>query len=314
MIRTIAVALMSLSFVPTPASAQEKKTDPAKDARWTLLSGAGEKLAVKNPRFLTGTRRLTWLADGGGKNAKGPADAGPECFEFRERNSTLYADGILTLVPVPAIAEIAYDEKGQTIRLTYRGPGGKESALQGTIKYKGINKCVVEADAGLKPFGAALVRFQGGLLEGGFAGLRLPGSETVAEEKGPAVVFLANDKENSEHQVVDPLPLYRATKVTGTKKELQVLKGDKAAAVPVADIAVLRHVPPKTKKDSPFRFELTLKDGTKENVLLLKDSPKGATPPWTFLGFVGRVAAGWKLLPAHTIRQATWPVMKKPAQ
>src|SRR5262245_51141094 len=78
--------LVFAAEIPEPAPAQPI----------TIIDTAGKEQKLKSWKYTSGTRRLTWLAD---KKEKGK-NAGPEALEFREDDSTTYAEGVLTLVPL----------------------------------------------------------------------------------------------------------------------------------------------------------------------------------------------------------------------
>src|SRR5438876_214049 len=66
-----------------------------------VIDHAGKEVKLSSWKFLSGTRRLSWLAPPG--KAKGEKEgsedepsAGPEALELREENSTTFQKGILT--------------------------------------------------------------------------------------------------------------------------------------------------------------------------------------------------------------------------
>src|SRR5262245_11599316 len=78
-------------------AADEPKKDPPKaDAPvLVVIDGMGKEHKLKDWKFTGGVRHLGWLVPADKK-----ATDGPVAIEFRENDSTKYADGVLTLVPL----------------------------------------------------------------------------------------------------------------------------------------------------------------------------------------------------------------------
>src|SRR5262249_1551877 len=96
----LACGLASARAVPLPAGGAGKKAGGV----LVVIDHAGKEVKLSNWKFLSGTRRLSWLAPAGKAKAKaeeGGEDevpAGPEALALREENSTTFQNGVLTLV------------------------------------------------------------------------------------------------------------------------------------------------------------------------------------------------------------------------
>jgi hypothetical protein len=277
-----------------PGWAQEK---PGGAGILTVIDGTGNEIKLKNWRFTNGTRPLNLT----GKN-------GRELLEFREEKSTVYQNGILTLVPLTSIRSIDYDAGKKTATVTLLGPDGKDIVLTGTTKYIGINKIGVQGDADLGDIGVGTVKFQAGDPKNpkNLRGLRFPSPKATAAVSGKRATILAREKEKSLHHVWDLLPVYQAkgdvvrTQLTLWFKSTVKIELDK--------IQSLRHIPPENKKQTAYDFEVTLRDGKQHNLTLLEKINLDDGKPAQLLGLLGRVPAGYKLFPAHTIMEARWEV------
>src|SRR6266851_10492343 len=79
--------------------------DPA-PAGAIIVDGTGKELALKKWALTAGTRKLSWLAKDG--------SAAPEALVFRDVNSTLYVEGVVTLIPLERLESLTYDSAKQT--------------------------------------------------------------------------------------------------------------------------------------------------------------------------------------------------------
>ena len=61
-----------------------------------------------------GTRKLTWLAKDGT-----PA---PDALAFRDAHSTLYVEGVMTLIPLDRLESLIYDAAKKTVAAKVAGP------------------------------------------------------------------------------------------------------------------------------------------------------------------------------------------------
>src|SRR5262245_29818134 len=162
--KTVAVVLLAglsaLAGVPgLPADDAPKAAEPG---TLTVVDGSGKEHKLKAWKFVTGTRRLTWLAptpkeepapkEGAGKKGPAPArparpEAGPEALEFRDENSTSFVEGVLTLIPLDRLRAIDYNAAEDAVTARVAGPKAEEDlVLTGTTKFQRINKLALEAD------------------------------------------------------------------------------------------------------------------------------------------------------------------------
>ncbi len=279
--------------------AGDKKAEPL-----VVVDPEGKEVKFARWSLAAGTRPLGWLAEGKAKNA-------PQFIEFRDEKSTTYKDGILTLVPVASVKKLDYDNVKQTVTLVVAVADGKDETLTGTTKFVGINKLVLEGDADLGDLGAATVKFKGGDAKAGIQGARFPRAKPVDAVTGDVTTILADDKEKSKHAVAGLSPLYL---VDGSYVLQPHLMFKKTVKIDFAKIARLRHVPSEDKKATSYDFEVELSDGAKHNLTLLtkaEGEKKGKAGP-ALVGLVGRVPAGYKLFPPHTIAELRAAEKKAP--
>jgi hypothetical protein len=271
-----------------------------------VIDNAGKEVKLKSRKFTNGTVHLSWLAE------KAPADKkklavaqGPEALEFRELKSTTFEEGIKTLVPLSAIRKIDYDKKVITITLV--NAEGKDEVLRGSTEFVRINKLAIEAEADLGALGVATVKYLGGHLKDGIRGLRFASPKPLPAATGKQAVVVAQDKE--KHTVFDLMPVYR--QANGSLQLSPTLYFKPKAKVDVTKIQKLRHIESENKKLESYDFEVTLDDGVKHTLTLLKKNPDDAKAG-TLVGLVGRVSAGYKLFPMpHTLGEVQFESKKE---
>ena len=283
--RRLAVLLL-LPLMLADAAGGEK-TPPL-----TVVGTDGKAAPVRNWRFRAGTRRLP-----------GVAAKGAEFLEFREGGSTTYQAGILTLVPVAALKQLDYDDAKKTVTATV-ATADREATLTGTTKFVGINKVVIEGDVDLDGMGTATVKFQAGSAKGVVRGLRFPSPTPAETVAGRPATVIAADKEKTKHAVAGLTPLYQDA--DGTLRLRSHLLFKKTVKIEFEKVAGLRHLPATSKKQPADDFEVTLHDGTKHAMTLLTKTDDG-----TLVGLLGRVPAGYKLFPPHTIAELRLEEEKK---
>lgn len=258
----------------------------------------GKEVKLTDWRFLLGTRHFSLPGDAPVK-PKTKMPAGPEYLEFREDKSTTYQDGILTLVPLTSIRRIDYDREKKTVAVVVLSHDGKKITLTGSTKYERINKIAIEADMTLAGLGAATVKFLGGD-EKGLRGITFPSPKDAAEVKGIMSAVVAVDKEKTRHTAHDLQPLYL---IDGNRRALPYLMFKKTVKIDLDKIVSLRFVPSQDKKRISYDFEVTLKDDAKHTLTLLTKIELDKNKSASFEGLIGRVPAGYKLFPAHTIQE-----------
>jgi hypothetical protein len=282
-----------------------------------VIDGTGKEQKIKAWKFSQGTRHLTWLAPAQKpgpepKEEKDPKDndkkappakapikgrpsIGPEALEFRDEQSTTYVDGILTLVPLEHIRSLEYDDNKQLVTLKVAAAGGDET-LTGTTKYRGINKLSIEAEVDKGDMGIAEVKFLGGVPKG-IRSVTFPAPKAApAGAAGrPATVTVA-DKQKIVQKAHDLQPLYRMP--DGSEKLLPMIMFKKTLKVELAKVQKLHLV--EGSKGEEVEWMVTFKDGEEQTLTLLKTITVDEKPA-VLQGFLGRVPAGYKLFPAHTI-------------
>ncbi|MCC6420591.1 MAG: hypothetical protein IT429_20325 [Gemmataceae bacterium] len=290
------------------AAAQGPKPNPA---ALVVIDNAGKEVKVANWTFLAGTRHLSWLAErqpnkdvpSGKKGEKEPAQkaapVGPEALEFREEKSTSYKDGVLTLIPLASIKRIDYDLDKKTVQVTYLHAGAKgpeEGVLTGTTRFVGINKVALEGEADLGELGKAAIKYRGGDAKG-VRSIQFPAPQPTAEPTGTPSVVTVED--GGTATVRDLRPLYALGREG--EKRIDTLRFKTTVKIDVGKIDKLRYAGPAGKKALPLEFEVTLKDGKQHALTLLQDASPEDGKAGRLQGLVGRVPAGWKLFPAHTL-------------
>lgn len=263
----------------------------------TVIDGTGKDIQLKNWRFTNGTRQ---------HNLTGNSKTGGEFLEFREDKSTVYQNGILTMVPLTSIRSIDYDAAKKAVTVTLLGPNGKDLVLTGTTKYIGINKIQVQGAADLGDLGIGTVKFQGGDPKNPkhIRGLRFPSAKANPSPTGKPATILARDKEKTLHPVSELIPLYQAK--GNINRTIPTLWFKATVKIELEKIRSLRHAPPENKKQTANDFEVILRDGKQHHLILLDKINLEDGKPAQLLGLLGRVPAGYKLFPAHTIAEARW--------
>lgn len=286
--------------------------EPAKSGPLVIIDGAGKEQKIKAWKFSLGTRHLTWLAPPVAekpepkpkdKNGKAPLvksrpAVGPEALEFRDEQSTNFVDGILTLVPLERIRSLDYDADKQAVTLKLLAPGGADESLTGGTKFRGVNKLTLEAEVDKGDMGVAEVKFLGGVPKG-IRSLTFPSPKAPAAEKaGRLATLTIADKQKIVQKAQDLQPLYRLP--DGSDRLLPTIMFRKTLKVDVAKVAKLHLV--EGSKGEEVDWVVTFTDGEEQTLTLLKtislDDKQAILE-----GFLGRVPAGYKLFPAHTIAE-----------
>jgi hypothetical protein len=300
---TLALAAGLLAAGLWAAAADEPK--PAEQGPLTVTDSAGKEQKVKAWRFAGGTRRLGWLAD----KEHGDKSGGPEALEFRDNDSTLYEEGVLTLVPLDRLQSIDYDfDKDQVTAKVVVGPKADDmEGLSGPTNYKGINKITLEAEVDKGDMGVAEFKYLGGVPKG-IHGVRFPSPKPpeAAAEGRPAVVVVEYHMKKTPVKVSDLLPLYRSAAGEQLSPSMWFKKTLKL------DVAKLQKLTAAESEDDPV-WQVTMKEGGEETLTpLLKPTLDGK--PAVLEGLLGRVPAGYKLFPAHTIAEVLFDAKEAPSE
>lgn len=278
-------ALFLACLITTSLRTQE----PA--AGWTLTDPAGKSVALRKVRITRGTRSLSVSPDDPNKKPAAPT----EFLEFREEHSTAFVDGIVTLVPLRSVEQVAFAAEEKKVTTQVLLAEGKKTTLTGTTRYKGINWLALDYEADLAGLGKALLTFRGGEPKSPGGTLRFPAATPVPPlPEGPKTWIIAQDKENTRHEVVGLVPLYQVGKTQSPQPDLHFRVDVK---MPLTSIRKLEAI---NEKGAGLAFNVTPNDGTATRLVLNSSIGDPKTGP-RLLGLLGRVSAGYKLFPAHTI-------------
>ena len=301
----LGIALAAVAAGLTAGADEPKAADAG---TLVVIDGAGKEQKLKTWKFTAGTRHLSWLApapekeEAGAKKVPGGGrkpTAGPEALEFREENSTTYLDGVLTLVPLDRLRALDYDDKdGVTVRVAVSDKAEADEVLKGTTRFQDINKLTIDAEVDKGDLGVAEIKYLGGVAKG-IRGLRFPAPKaSAAPAAGRTASVTVDDKQKGPYKVLDLQALYRLD--DGSERLEPTLMFKKTLKVDVGKVKTLRAAGKPGRDEVPFG--VTLKDGEEETLTLLKNVTLGDKPA-TLEGLLGRVPAGYKLFPPHTLAE-----------
>jgi hypothetical protein len=289
-----------------------------------IIDSKGKENKVKGWQIVQGTRRLSWLAPAepekkpeekpNEKDApppKKPAAApmkpvarGPEALSFRDDNSTVWVQGVLTLIPLETIRAIEYDTEKDTATVKVAGAKPEEDiSLSGTTRFANVNKLTIEADVDKGELGIASVKFQGGIKMGGIKGVKFASPKPAVAPKGRTakVTILQSKGKNTSEEVTDLQALY----LTGSgEKASPILLFKKTIKLDVNKVSKLV-VLSDAAKDKETEMTVTLKDGNEETLTLLDSGDIDGTL-CKLEGFLARVPAGWKLFHPTVIKEISF--------
>lgn len=271
-------ALLAAVAVVGPAGGDEPRAAVVTDA-------VGKEVTLAAARFTAGTRRLGWLGT--------PKDA-PLALEVREPHSTTYQKGVVTLIPVAAVAAVRYDYEKLTLAVSVKGLA---APVAGTLQFKGINTCGVEGAAG-----GLVGKFAGGTKDG-FRSVVFPTAAALPPRPPGAAWAVQIDQPKAMHPTLavrNLKALYAAPGgVEFLADDLPTRKGPPLKLDPKAlrRLEVLA-VDPNTQTAAA---ELTPADGPERLVAfpLTRDHAGKAAQ---LVGLLGEVDAGWKLFPLHAVK------------
>jgi hypothetical protein len=298
----LALAACAAGALALWAAPADEPAKPEAAAPLIVIDAAGKEQKVTAWKFTVGTRPLSWLAPAAldkdrGAEPKLAKPTGPEALEFREDDSTLYEDGILTLIPLDRLRSLDFDNEKEiaTAKVAVGPKADDDATLTGPTQYKGINKIVLEADVDKGDMGVAAFKYLGGLPKG-VRGLHFPAPKAppAAPPGRPAVVTTVYKDKKTTHKVADLQPLYHTADGEQLSPVLWFKKTLKLDVAKMQKIAV-------TEADDEAAWTVTDKDGEQTLTPLLKPTIDGK--PAVLLGLLGRVPVGYKLFPAHTISE-----------
>lgn len=284
----------ALLMMSSWSGAQEGASKPI-----TLVDASGKEMAFKQWKFVTGTRRLSWLEKEPPAKEKKGMPYGPECLEFRVAKVPMFKEDVTTYIPLTSLKRIAYE--GKDVEVEVVGPGGKNFILKGSAEFVGINRFNLdgELDAGTLSVGGP-IKLQDGFLKAGIRRIQFPDAAPLAETSGANATVVVRGKDSAKHTVADLQPLY---KVGTTYRLIPALQFQKTINVDFKDIVRMTHLPPKGKKGGFLDFEVEKKDGTKQGMTLLDKASFAEKETAVLVGLVGRVPVGYRLFPATVIAE-----------
>ncbi len=302
-----AFILAGLSGALTPAA----DDPPGKSGGEVIVSVLdGTEHTLTGVTFSVGTRRLGWLADPKGETAD--AKLGPVAVALREPNSTTYAKGVLTLIPVKHLESAKYDYEKDIVSLAVKGV---KDPLIGSLEYTGIN---VLGIAG-KAEGKAATFTAGVRGKTAVKVVAFPAPSPVQPVPKEAVgkgwsVKLVQSKKAAAKMPEPPVLIVRNLKalVQSTGGGEQLIDGipvRKGQPVPF-DMNLKRFEMLATDLDTSIAAaEIELGAGP-EKVIAIPLTTEQDKKVSTLVGFLGEVDAGYKLFPLHTVKAIT-PYEKK---
>jgi hypothetical protein len=303
-------ALPAVVLLASLSSLASQAADPAEAV---LVDAAGKEQKLKAWKWVAGTRHLTWLEQKepakqlepteekkGKAPPKGPPlhpAIGPAALEFREVESTTFANGIVTLIPLDRLRGLEYDPAKKTVTVKF-ATGTEDVSLTGSTIYKGTNTFALEAEVDRGPAGVAAVKLTGGASAGGFQKATFPTGKVEALKMGrPAAITITHDKKKVVQQVSDLVPLYQLA--SGAEVTAPALLFKKSLKVDLGTVKKLVNTSPGALETI---FEVTMKEGEPESLTLLNHVKLDGKEA-TFVGLLGKVPGAWKVYPAHTITE-----------
>lgn len=315
--------LLAVVLVLPSAEADEKAPEGI-----LIIDSKGKENKIKGWQIVQGTRRLTWLAPPepekkpeekpeekpNEKDAPPPkkpvavpmrlVPRGPEALSFRDDNSTVWVQGVLTFIPLDTIRGIEFDGEKDTATVKVAGAKPEDDiSITGTTKFANVNKLTIEADVDKGELGVASVKFLGGIKMGGIKGVKFSNPKPAAAPKGRTakVTILQAKGKNTTEEVTDLQALYltgsgeKATPILLFKKTIKLDVNKVSKLVILSDAA----------KDKETEVAVTLKDGNEETLTLLDSGDIDGTL-CKLEGFLARVPAGWKLFHPTVIKEISF--------
>jgi hypothetical protein len=272
--------------------------EPAKSSvgEAVLVDAAGKEVTLKKWHISAGTRKLAWLEKDG---------VAPEALAFRETNSTLFKDGVITLIPLDRLESLTYDAEKQTVLAKV---AGLEQPLEGSIRYKEINQITIEAEVDKGDAGVVELKYKGGQLKGGIRSVKFSGAKAGPAPAGEKMfITIADAKEKHAPQAVFQLQaLYKVGKEQ--EKLASTLMFKKTYKIELAQIQSMKvH---DNAESNEVECEVTLKDGTMQTLTPLTATTLDGKPA-TLEGLLGVVPAGYRLFPLHTVGELSREELKK---
>lgn len=283
--------LLGVTFAGLTALCATAADEPAKTDAGALVvtDSNGKEHTLPTWKFATDTRRLNWLAP------KDKPTEGPEALEVRELDSTSFAEGVVTLVPLDRLRALQYDAKAATVKLT-AATGVKATdttTLTGSTGYKNTNRPTLEGQADK---GTEKLTFLCGV-DKGIKAAKFPVSKVAAQPVGrPAVLTTRrNGDDATTHKMSDFQPLYR---FADGREVLSPTLYCKTAKVDLAKVTLLKRT---AGLDGATVWIFSFQGKANDDTLTLLPTAMIDGKEATLVNFVGRVPAGYKLFPTLLI-------------
>jgi hypothetical protein len=285
-------AILLIPVCPVSADDQPKPSSPEA----VVVDAAGKEVTLKKWHISAGTHKLAWLEKDG---------VAPEAITFRENNSTLFKDGVVTLIPLDRLESLTYDVEKQTVHAKV---AGLAQPLEGSIRYKEINQITIEAEVDKGEAGIVELKYKGGQLKGGIRSVKFSSAKAGPAPAGEKMfITIAEAKQKSAPQAVFQLQaLYKVGKEQ--EKLASFLMFKKTFKLELSQIQSMKvHDNAETKE---VECELAFKDGTTQTLTPLTATTLDGKPA-NLEGLLGVVPAGYRLFPLHTVAELSREEPKK---
>jgi len=307
--------LAGLILVAGLAFALEDDDAPPAPEKGTLLvlDAADKEHKVTGWSLAVGGRPLKWLVPAakvgeGTAKTKEKALPCPTALVVRDELKIHFVAGVLTLVPLHQVRSITFDKDKETmtVRVAVSGKAEEDLVLTGTTAYRGINKLTLRAEVDMGKDGVAEVTFQGGMPKGVKA-VKFPEPKVEPAKPGrPAVVTTIDRDVKKTYEVTDLRALYQMR--SGQERVESILMFRKTLKV---DLETVKKITANSEEGDDVVWQVTRKDGSESTLTLLPSVPlDGQTG--TLVGLVGRVPAGYVLIPAKRVHSVEFDAMAAP--
>jgi hypothetical protein len=299
---------LALAWADEPAKPPALK--PAEPGTLVVLDSAGKEQKIKAWKWTEGTTHLAWLAAPAKDKDDKDGKPGPEALVLRAQTKINFLDGVLTYVLLDRLRALDFDNEKQTVtaRVATAAKADADQLLTGSTRYKRVNKFTLEADVDKGEAGVASVTYLGGTARGGIRGVRFPPPKVAAAPAGrPAVVETADDDVKQTHKVTDLKALYRLGK--GQEKLLPTLMFKKTLKV---DLGKVQKIVAAGGEGRDTVWQVT--QGEEESSLTLLPTMTIGDQTANLAGLVGRVPAGYVLIPVRRVVEIRFSDPEKPKE
>ena len=283
--------LLGVAFAGLTTLCATAADEPAKTNTGSLLvtDNGGKDHTLKTWKFTTDTRRLNWLAP------KDKPTEGPEALEMRELDSTRFAEGVVTVVPLGRLLTLQYDAKADTVKLTAAtGPQDSDkTTLTGSTGYKNTNRPTLEGQVDKD---AEKLTFLCGVGKG-IKAAKFPVTKIEAQPVGHTAVLMTvrNGEDPTTHKMSDFQPLYRFA------DGREILSPTLYCKTTKVDMSKVTQIKLSAGLEGAIVWVLSFQGKKDDETLTLEPTPKIDGKEATLVNFIGRVPAGYKLFPTSLI-------------